>query len=144
MKRRIDELLEAPYWIIDILPAQVPEGSPGQYFAVEKYFLKKTRLAAIKQRHANLILKLNCYRDISLDEDTITNPPPEQTEEAVKKRHVCIMLDGFMIVSEPDDTYLTLYGPDEKLLELVKTIAAGEGLHVWQPASSDQAQSRDL
>ncbi len=40
MKKTVEELLQCPYWIIDILPLQVPEDSPGQYFAVEKYFLQ--------------------------------------------------------------------------------------------------------
>lgn len=40
----IEELLEKPYWIIDILPKQVPKDSPGQYFAVEDFFLKKSFL----------------------------------------------------------------------------------------------------
>ena len=57
---KIDELLQTPCWIIDILPAQVPAESAGQYFAVEKYFLKE-QLAEIKQKHINVILKLNCY-----------------------------------------------------------------------------------
>ena len=47
----IDELLQMPYWIIDILPEQVPEDSPGQYFSVEKYFLETERMADIKQKH---------------------------------------------------------------------------------------------
>ena len=38
-----------------------------------------------------------------------------------------------MILSEPDDTHLTLFNPDEALLELMMTLAAGEGLYVWQP-----------
>ena len=37
MHKTIDELLQLPYWNIDILPEQVPKDSPGQYFAVEKY-----------------------------------------------------------------------------------------------------------
>ena len=40
MQKTVEELLQCPYWIIDILPSQVPEDSPGQYFAVEKYFCK--------------------------------------------------------------------------------------------------------
>ena len=35
-KKTVEELLQCPYWIIDILPSQVPADSPGQYFAVEK------------------------------------------------------------------------------------------------------------
>ena len=65
MRKTIEELLQAPYWIVDILPAQVPADSPGQYFAVEKYFLQERQLAEIKQKHIQLILKLNCYRDLA-------------------------------------------------------------------------------
>ena len=132
MKRSIDELLLTPYWIIDILPEQVPKDSPGQYFAVEKYYLAGDRLADIKQKHINVILKLNCYRDISLDEESSLNPPPERIAGVMRRRYLCIMTGGSMIISEPDDTYMTLYNPDKKLLELVRTIASGEGLFVWK------------
>ena len=62
--KTVEELLQGPYWIIDILPSQVPKESPGQYFVVEDYFLQGDRIEAIKQKHIDLILKLNCYRDI--------------------------------------------------------------------------------
>ena len=29
------ELLEKPYWVVDILPKQVPKDSAGQYFKLE-------------------------------------------------------------------------------------------------------------
>lgn len=77
MMKTIEELLQCPYWIIDILPSQVPEGSPGQYFTVEKNFLQGDRLKEIKQKHINLILKLNCYRDISINDENVINPIPE-------------------------------------------------------------------
>lgn len=132
MKRTIEELLQAPYWIIDVLPAQVPPDSPGQYFAVEKYLLREQQ-AEIKQKHINLLLKLNCYYDLSLDEAGAVNPPPEQLAEAVRSRYVYILTGDAMILSEPDDTYLTLFNPDPALLQLVQTLAAAEGLFVWQP-----------
>ena len=133
MNMTIDELLETPYWIIDILPKQVPKDSPGQYFAVEEYFLSKKQIAEVKNRHIGLVLKLNCYRDLSLDEETEINPPPGRIAEEMRKRHLCILTGDSMILSEPDDLSLTLYHPDEELLELVTTLAAGEGLYVWQP-----------
>ena len=104
MKKTIDELLQTEYWIIDILPVQVPKDSPGQYFAVERYFLRRPHIRAIKQKHINVILKLNCYRDLSLDEEAAVNPPPEVIAEAVNRRYVCILIDESMIVSEPDST----------------------------------------
>lgn len=133
MKRSIEELLGTPYWIIDILPEQVPKDSPGQYFTIANYYLAEERLAAIKQKHINVILKLNCYRDISIDEETQCNPAPERVAEEMRKRWLYIMLDDAMILSEPDDTHMTVFNPDEKLLTLIKALAAGEGLFVWQP-----------
>jgi len=133
MKRTIEELLQTPYWIIDILPKQVPEDSPGQYFAVEKYYLEKSRLAVIKEKHINVILKLNCYRNISIDEETTVNPSPERIAEEMRKRFLYFLLDDAMILSEPDDVNMTIYNPDEELLALIKDIAGKEGLFVWQP-----------
>lgn len=130
----MEKLLHSPYWIIDILPGQVPKDSPGQYFAIEKY-LRHDQMSVIRQKHLNVILKLNCYRQISLDEETIGNPPPERIAEEMRKRCLYIMIDDAMILSEPDDTHMTLFDPDENLLDLIKAIASGEGLFVWGPCS---------
>jgi hypothetical protein len=134
MMKTIEELLQCPYWIIDILPSQVPEGSPGQYFTVEKYFLQGDRLEEIKQKHINLILKLNCYRDISISDETVVNPIPEHVAEEMKNRYLYIMMDDSMVLSEPDDTHLTVFNPDPQLLDLIRQIASSEGLFVWKPA----------
>ena len=48
------------------------------------------------------------------------------------------MVGDSMILSEPDDTHLTVFNPDQQLLELIRQIAAGEGLYVWKPAFSSQ------
>ena len=127
---RIEELLNKPYWIVDILPKQVPKDSPGQYFTIEDYFLKG-QLAEIKQKHINVILKLNCYLDLSLDGEL--NPSPDRTAAIMMEKYVYIMIGESMILSEPDDTHLTIFNPDESLLELVRPIALAEGLFVWKP-----------
>ena len=133
MMKTIEELLQSPYWIIDILPSQVPQDSPGQYFAVEKYFLQGDRLEEIKQKHINLILKLNCYRDISIGDEAVINPLPEHVADEMRKRYLYIMTGESMILSEPDDTHLTVFDPDPQLLELIMQIASGGGLFVWKP-----------
>ena len=81
MNDKIEQLLQSPYYIIDILPMQVPENSPGQYFAVEEYYLKDKQFEKIKRKHINLVLKLNCYRDISIDEEAVINPSPKHTKK---------------------------------------------------------------
>lgn len=129
----IDELLQKPYWIIDIFPEQVPADSPGQFFAVEKYFLAAEQLADIKRKHINLVIKLNCYRRISINEEKEYNPPPERIAEEMKSKYVYLMLDDSMILSEPDDTHMTVFNPDEETLDMIRMLAEGEGLYVWQP-----------
>ena len=135
MKKTVEELLQCPYWIIDIMPSQVPADSPGQYFAIEKYFLQGDRLESIKQKHIDLILKLNCYRDISISDEDVCNPLPEHVADEMKNRYLYIMIDDSMILSEPDDTHLTVFNPDSQLLELIRQLASGEGLFVWKPDS---------
>ena len=125
----IEELLGKPYWIVDILPKQVPKDRPGQYFAIEDFFLKE-QLAEIKKKHINVILKLNCYMDISIDDEK--NPAPEQIRSIMVDRYVYIMLRDSMILSEADDTHMTVFNPDKELLELIKAVSASEGLFVWK------------
>jgi len=127
----INEILQTPFWVIDILPKQVPEKNSGQFFTIEKYFTEDDRIAGIKQKHINLILKLNCYMEISMDDET--NPPPAKVAHEMRRRYVWIRHGDSMIISEPDDAHMTLFNPDEDLLELVKTLAQGEGMYVWQP-----------
>ena len=127
--RDIEELLDRPYWIIDIFPKQVPKDSPGQYFAVEDYLLRE-QLKEIKQKHINVILKLNCYMDITID--GVTDPLPEEIRDIMTERYVYIMVKDSMILSEPDDTHMTLFDPDEELLSLVRQLSASEGLFVWK------------
>ena len=134
---RIEELLQSPYWIIDILPAQVPPGSAGQYFAIEKYYLSR-QLRAIKQKHVNVILKLNCYMDVTIDEET--NPAPDRIAAILNERYAYILAGDSMILSEPDDTHMTLFNPDEQLLELIRAIASSEGLFVWSPPGSSDCR----
>ena len=132
--KTVEELLQCPYWIIDILPSQVPKDSPGQYFSVEEYFLQGDRLEEIKHKHINLILKLNCYRDISISDEAVINPLPEHIADEMKERYLYIMIGESMILSEPDDTHLTVFNPDPQLLELIRQIAFSEGLFVWKPS----------
>ena len=129
---RIEILLEKPYWVIDILPEQVPAGSSGQYFAVEQAFLSEPRRLELLRKRADLLLKLNCYRDFCVDGEEM-NPAPAKLALAVETRYLTILVDDALIVSDPQDTYITVYNPEDRLLELLRALAAGEGLFVWQP-----------
>ena len=141
----IESLLEKPYWLIDVLPKQVPAGSAGQYFNVERYFL--SLLDEISGKFARILIRLNCYCDlqVSTDGETwILNESPEDLvrrfEESIASHSPLSILvgsDEALITFSGDDHYMTLYNPDEEILELVRQCAGAEGLFVWEPKQAE-------
>ena len=55
----VEQLLEAPYWVIDFLPMQVPQASKGQLFDVEQYYLQQAQHQRLCRQFINVLLKLN-------------------------------------------------------------------------------------
>ena len=45
-------------------------------------------------------------------------------------------IDEALLVSEPDETHLTLYNANDGILELARLLAQAEGLFVWQPENN--------
>ena len=127
----IEELLTKPCWIIDILPEQVPGNGPGQFFSIEKYFLHHPDL---RRKQTDLLLKLNCYYDLTLirDEGEIRNPAPEKLVDLIGQEYLNILIGDSLITADNMDTYMTIFGPDEKLLDLIRKLAAVEGMFVWK------------
>lgn len=140
--RIVEQLLEAPYWVIDFLPMQVPQYSAGQFFAVEQYYLEEPQHERLCRQFADLLLKLNCYYDllVSCDGgDEWLYPDPKMLEkwlmESLQNGHLCVLIgDGeALITASGGDTNLTLYNPSPALLELVRQLATAAGLFLWQP-----------
>ena len=137
----IENLLSKPYWLIDVLPKQVPAESAGQYFKVERYFL--SWLDEIGRKFARVLIRLNCYYDLQVGTDGetwILNESPEVLarrfeESAASHTPLSILIgsDDALITFSGDDHYMTLYNLDEELLELVRQCAQAEGLFVWGP-----------
>ena len=137
----IDSLLDKPYWLIDILPKQVPAGSAGQYFKVERFLL--SRLDEISRKFARILIRLNCYYDLQVSTDGeswILNASPgdlarrfEESAASHSPLSILIGSDEALVTFSGDDHYMTLYNPDEELLDLVRQCAQAEGLFVWGP-----------
>ncbi len=138
----IEEYLNKPYWVIDILPKQVPADSKGQYFRIEKYFLEHPQIDNIYRRFTNILLKLNCYEDIDVShdgEEWLTNPAPHELEAALLKCmadkqmfYIILKSANALITVSEDDTYMTVYNPTEEVLELIGSLASSEGLFLWR------------
>ena len=127
----IDSLLSKPYWLIDVLPKQVPAGSAAQYFKAERYFL--SWLDEISWKFARILIRLNCYYDLQMSTDGeswILNGSPEDLarrfeESAASHTPLSILIgsDDALITFSGDDHDMTIYNPDEDLLDLVRQCA---------------------
>ena len=143
----IETLLNKPYWVIDILPEQVPENSAGKYFAIEQYYLQ-TGITDIHRRFTDVLLKLNCYFDflvcLSDQEQQIYNPEPERLVSWIntEQKDLCIVLAGedVLITLNHDDTYMTVYNPSESLINRIRNLAMTHGLFFWQPNQENSSQ----
>lgn len=140
---RVEHLLEAPCWVLDLLPWRVQQDSGGQFFAVEKYYLEEPQHGHLCRRFADVVLKLNCYYDLlvnrSPSDEWVKNPEPATLvawlTESLQHGHLCILIEdeGTLITASGGDLYLTLYNPSQRLLQLVGQLATASGLFLWQP-----------
>ena len=139
----IEDLLEGPYWIVDVLPEQVPANADGQYFSVERYYLQPERIRKLRRSFAGILLRLNCYYDMVVSFDSCEswekNPDPEAFADSLTGLSGNSFLRAIfeaqkaMVDIEPDDTYMTVYDPDSLLSDKIQKLAAAEGLFLWHP-----------
>ena len=145
MKAKYDEiterLLQAPYWVIDFLPMQVPPESRGQFLAVEQHYLTGERHDRLRRQFADVVLKINCYHDLTVNRGGdiwVKNPEPATLaawlDDALQHGHLCALLDdgAALITASGGDTHLTLYNPSPSLQRLTRQLATSAGLYLWQ------------
>lgn len=143
---RIEPLLEKPYWVVDMLPKQVPVHSAGQYFSVEAYFWQDVgRRKSLYAKFARVMLKLNCYVGIDVrcsEKRWISNPEPAFLFDRILfseegERSVYVLFDNreSLMVLHDEDTNMTVYNVRADLLDLLRSLAASEGLFVWSPSA---------
>lgn len=141
----IEHIQEKPYWLIDVLPYQVPADSAGQYFKVEEYLL--AHMDSLGRKFLDVLLKLNCYKDLKVGSDGdnwVSNPSPVELERSFRESisshfplFILIQPGDAMVTFSGDDHYMTLYNPDAEMLDLVRQLAAAEGLFVWGPKHTE-------
>lgn len=147
LEEMMGALLEGPYWIVDILPGQVPADAAGQYAAVERYFLRPERIVPLRRKYAGILLRLNCYADMAVSFDACEsweiNPDPEAFAERVaglsgnESLRAVFAERNVMVDYDHNDTYLTVYDPDSALLDMIRALADAEGLFVWRPPQEE-------
>ena len=105
--------------------------------------MKEPQFGMICKKFSSILIKLNCDYDISVCNAFNVwsdNPLPETIEESLtsgKNIYVVLKSEDAMIGVNGDDHYMTLFNPNENLLELVKLLAHSEGLFVWKPGNQN-------
>lgn len=142
----IEELLKRPYYVMDILPMQVPADGGGQYFKVEQYYLNDVE--HLSCQYTDVLLKLNCYYDLAFSHDAELwqqNPEPDKIVQMVKDciseepteacLYVTLAEESMLLTLQRDTTHMTLYNPTDELLKLLCQLASAVGLFVWSPTN---------
>ena len=143
----IERLQQTPYWIIDFLPQQVPAGAAGQYFKVESMYLSPDYTTQRAKQFTNIMLKLNCFYTMSVsrgnDMQWVTNPTPSMLAKWIENcltgnanndsaLHVHIDESDTLFSIYRDFTHMTVYQPNESLLNLLQSLVSAEGLFMWE------------
>lgn len=129
-ENQIECLLEKPFWVVDFLPERVSAERAKQYFAVEDFCCNGQYINQLYQRFAYLVIKLSCYFDI------YGNPSPNEMYDSINscqsKGYVNFLFhnDDTLITLNGDDLYMTVYNPDGRFMELLRSLATAEGLFV--------------
>ena len=137
----VDKLLEKPCYIIDFLPQQVTKDSRGQFFEVEDYLLKNFERYGLKDRIIRIMLKMMCYYSVSINNEHIEQPSPDDIAEiieAVVRNHlgcVYVLFDSknALLQFDGDCLHMSVYNPDEEMCEIFEKIAISEGMF-WRKA----------
>lgn len=139
----VEELLEAPYFVADILPERVSKDAEGQYFAVEKYFCAPERLADIYRRHAEVMLRFNCYHSMFVTFDRgetwERDPEPEGFVRRVTELagggagFMRAVFPGAKVMIELDagDTWTSVCCRGGEAPETLRALVSSAGLFLW-------------
>ncbi len=138
--KKIDELLEQSYYVVDFLPHRVPKTANGHFFDVEYYLLNSDKRHEMKNKYVNIILKLMCYyRTSILWNGWNDNPKPEDIDAAVSEimenhsgtLNILFPEENVLLVFEWDCINLAVYNLSESMKEIVEKIAISEGFFCW-------------
>lgn len=138
MQYETDTLFDAPYWLLDIVPSQIPQSRAADYAAREKDY----------RQPKSLKRSIPCLRSVSkryaavltvFPEDKQTEAPSgRQIAEAVRthSRRGAVQLllpkERSLLVLDAEDLYMTVYQPQPALLSLLRTEAEKRNLFLWR------------
>ena len=143
MKYDVEPLFEAPYWLIDIFPAQVPPERAEEYLRVERSYLNSAKLDELYARFSAILAVVSGrYQAMlfTLPEESETEYPNSGQIFAEVRRHarrgavqLYLTEENALLTLNAEDLYMTVYQPSERLQAFLKETVAAAGLYFRQP-----------
>lgn len=131
----VGSLMEKPYYLIDLLPERVQAEGKGRFFDVERCIISSQYAQALRRRFSGVVLKLYCYKDISVfcggEKYWKNDPSPEEIEEIIAGKEHCLFLlpeEETLISLNNDDIFMTVYNLSASNRDLLEKLAGSEGL----------------
>ena len=138
----VERLLEEEYWLIDVLPSQMPKSKAEEYFRLEQGFLSSERITGLYQKFAEIMLLLAQGFEAAMHtapEDMWTFRPDDAAIQNAFAAHtqsgsVLLLLpkEQTLVSLNAKDLNMTVFHPTEKVLSLIRRPAEERGLYIWQ------------
>ena len=138
----VERLLEDDYWIIDILPSQIPIEKQAEYRALTDEYFESGKVAQLHRRYADILTMINSRFKtamLCMPEDEWTISPDDVAVKDAVIHHTergCVDLllpeEETLISLQAEDLYITVYHPTEKLLSLLRQAVSESGFYIWQ------------
>ena len=138
----VERLLEDDYWIIDILPSQIPIEKQAEYRALTDECYESGKIAQLHRRYADILTMINSRFKtamLCMPEDEWTISPDDVAVKDAVIHHTergCVDLllpeEETLISLQTEDLYITVYHPTEELLSLLRQAVSESGFYIWQ------------
>ena len=138
----VERLLEDDYWIIDILPSQIPIEKQAEYRALTDEYFESGKVAQLHRRYADILTMINSRFKTAMlcmpeDEWTIS-PHNNDVKDAVihHTERGCVDLllpeEETLISLQAKDLYITVYHPTDEIISLLRQAVSESGFYIWQ------------
>ena len=138
----VERLLEDDYWIIDILPSQIPIEKQAEYRALTDEYFESGKVAQLHRRYADILTMINSRFKtamLCMPEDEWTISPHNNDVKDAVMHHTergCVDLllpeEETLISLQAEDLYITVYHPTEEILSLLRQAVSESGFYIWQ------------
>ena len=138
----VERLLEDDYWIIDILPSQIPIEKQAEYRALTDEYFESGKVAQLHRRYADILTMINSRFKtamLCMPEDEWTISPDDVAVKDAVIHHTergCVDLllpeEETLISLQAEDLYITVYHPTEVIISLLQQAVSESGFYIWQ------------